>query len=143
MTAKANWALTDCGASSSNAQTVNAFCTDTSHDSGCNAVFEKGAKDTCVDFLPLLCVSEPVLFGRIVKMPTGCGAGPYARVVDLNENSGAKIPDSIHKRSVNTPKALVSAFTLDIHHPYPFLAILFRSTTTSTKLCKTRMRSPF
>jgi hypothetical protein len=41
-------------------------------------------------------------------MPTGCGAGPYARVVALDENSGAKIPDSVTKRSVTTPKALVS-----------------------------------
>jgi hypothetical protein len=56
MTAKANWVLTDCVASSSSAQTVNAFCTDASDDSGCNAVFKKGAKDTCVDFLPLLFV---------------------------------------------------------------------------------------
>jgi hypothetical protein len=109
MTAKANWALTDCVASSSNAQTVNAYCTDTSHDSRCNAVFKKRAKDTYVGLLPLLCVSEFVLFGRIVKMPTGCGAGPYARVVGLEENRGAKIPNSIIKRSVNTPKALVSA----------------------------------
>ena len=63
MTVKANWALTDYVAFSSNPQTVNAFCTDTSDDSGCDAVFKNGAKDTCVDFLqvPLLCSSEFVL----------------------------------------------------------------------------------
>ncbi|KAJ7762137.1 hypothetical protein B0H16DRAFT_1455758 [Mycena metata] len=62
-----DWALTDCDATSDEAQSVLAYCTCpmAEEDCGCGHVFIGGAADT------------------IVKLPSSCGLGPYARVVSL------------------------------------------------------------
>ncbi|KAJ6483444.1 hypothetical protein C8R45DRAFT_830574, partial [Mycena sanguinolenta] len=64
---ESDWVVADCDATSDQPQTVNAYCTCPvdDEDCGCGHVFLGKATDT------------------IVKMPSSCGLGPYARVVSL------------------------------------------------------------
>ncbi|KAJ6503678.1 hypothetical protein C8R45DRAFT_1209318 [Mycena sanguinolenta] len=64
---ESDWVVADCDATSDQPQTVNAYCTCPidDEDCGCAHVFLGKAADT------------------IVKMPSACGLGPYARVVSL------------------------------------------------------------
>ncbi|KAJ6492287.1 hypothetical protein C8R45DRAFT_990838 [Mycena sanguinolenta] len=67
MDLESDWVVTDCDATSDQPQTVNAYCTCPvdDEDCGCGHVFLGQATHT------------------IVKMPSSCGLGPYARVVSL------------------------------------------------------------
>ncbi|KAF8214839.1 hypothetical protein K438DRAFT_1955885 [Mycena galopus ATCC 62051] len=64
---ESDWAITECDATSDQPQSVLAYCTCPmdDEDCGCAHVFIGQAADT------------------IVKLPTTCGLGPYARVVSL------------------------------------------------------------
>ncbi|KAJ6484663.1 hypothetical protein C8R45DRAFT_1214695 [Mycena sanguinolenta] len=64
---ESDWVVADCDATSDQPQTVNVYCTCPidDEDCGCGHVFLGKAADT------------------IVKMPSTCGLGPYARVVSL------------------------------------------------------------
>ncbi|KAJ6503695.1 hypothetical protein C8R45DRAFT_973479, partial [Mycena sanguinolenta] len=64
---ESDWVVADCDATCDQPQTVNAYCTCPvdDEDCGCGHVFLGKATDT------------------IVKMPSSCGVGPYARVVSL------------------------------------------------------------
>ncbi|KAK2461060.1 hypothetical protein APHAL10511_006907 [Amanita phalloides] len=70
-----DWVITDCSATSDQAQTVLAYCSKEMNDpnSGCVHVFIGGAANT------------------IVRLPDSCGLGPYARVVELTEHPDQNI----------------------------------------------------
>ncbi|KAJ6484674.1 hypothetical protein C8R45DRAFT_1214705 [Mycena sanguinolenta] len=83
-----DWVVTDCDATSDQPQSVLAYCTCPmdDEDCGCAHVFIGHATDT------------------IVKMPTTCGLGPYARVVSLEVHPDQTVLSTEHgvrKRSTD------------------------------------------
>ncbi|KAJ7198004.1 hypothetical protein GGX14DRAFT_374612, partial [Mycena pura] len=89
---ESDWAITDCDPSSDQPQTALAYCTCplSDEDCGCAHVFIGGAANT------------------IVKLPTSCGLGPYARVVSLEVNPDQNVLTSRHagKRSADPAYSL-------------------------------------
>ncbi|KAJ7779316.1 hypothetical protein DFH07DRAFT_794677 [Mycena maculata] len=79
---ESDWAITDCDATSDQPQTALAYCTCpmSDDDCGCSHVFIGGAADT------------------IVKLPTSCGLGPYARVVSLEPSANQTVLTGRHAR---------------------------------------------
>ncbi|KAJ3559300.1 hypothetical protein NM688_g427 [Phlebia brevispora] len=73
-----DWVITGC-TDSAEYQVVTAFCSKLESDpsSGCGAVFEDGAENT------------------VVKMPSTCGAGPYARLALLQVNNSLALSPSL------------------------------------------------
>ncbi|KAJ3559303.1 hypothetical protein NM688_g429 [Phlebia brevispora] len=73
-----DWVITGC-TDSAEYQVVTAFCSKLESDpsSGCGAVFEDGAENT------------------VVKMPSTCGAGPYARLALLQVNNSLTLSPSL------------------------------------------------
>ncbi|KAF7373855.1 Chitin-binding type-1 domain-containing protein [Mycena sanguinolenta] len=77
---ESDWVVTDCDATSDQPQTVNAYCTCQidDEDCGCGHVFIGQTADT------------------IVKMPSSCGLGPYARVTSLEVHPDQTVLSAEH-----------------------------------------------
>ncbi|KAJ7021249.1 hypothetical protein C8F04DRAFT_973044 [Mycena alexandri] len=89
-----DWALTDCDATSDEAQSVLAYCTCpmAEEDCGCAHVFIGGAADT------------------IVKLPSSCGLGPYARVVSIEVHPDQTALSGTHARKRSADPVYSLAF---------------------------------
>ncbi|KLO17561.1 hypothetical protein SCHPADRAFT_886884 [Schizopora paradoxa] len=94
ITPAAGWQILDCSGSTNN-QTVRLVCTDESL--GCGHIFQNGAQDT------------------IVRLPQGCGVGPFVRVANHSISDDQSIPTKVTsrvmKRDGTTPQ--VHALQID------------------------------
>jgi len=94
ITPAAGWHIINC-TSSTNAQTINVVCMDSSM--GCSHLFQKGAQNT------------------VIRLPEGCGKGPFARVANYwipsNQTLPASMAATLRKRDEPTPQ--VHALRLD------------------------------
>ncbi|KAJ7264087.1 hypothetical protein B0H12DRAFT_1102814 [Mycena haematopus] len=89
---ESDWAITDCDATSDQAQSVLAYCTCPMEDAdcGCAHVFIGKAADT------------------IVKLPSTCGLGPYARVVSLEVHPDQTVLSGRHAAIKRSPDPVYS-----------------------------------
>ncbi|CCM00583.1 uncharacterized protein FIBRA_02619 [Fibroporia radiculosa] len=92
-----DWVISGC-TNSAEYQVVTAFCSKAEDDpsSGCSAVFENDAENT------------------VVKMPTTCGAGPYARLAVLKINNELTLSSTLSAlKPANNP-------IYEMHFDYEF-----------------------
>ncbi|KAF9480725.1 hypothetical protein BDN70DRAFT_992516 [Pholiota conissans] len=99
---ESHWVIVGCDPTSDQAQQVLAYCSKPMNESGtgCGHVFIGQAQHT------------------IVKMPSGCGKGPYARVVGLDVHSDQNALPAMHN-SLKPASESVHLLSFD----YNFLAI--------------------
>ncbi|KAJ7465727.1 glycosyl hydrolases family 18-domain-containing protein [Mycena latifolia] len=118
-----DWALTDCDATSDEAQLVLAYCTCpmAEEDCGCAHVFIGGAADT------------------IVKLPSSCGLGPYARVVSLEVHPDQTVLSGKHARKRSADPVYSLAFDYASVSRLRTFAFLTASTGLPTSVMRADM----
>ncbi|KAG6836731.1 hypothetical protein H0H93_004394 [Arthromyces matolae] len=99
---QSDWVITGCDATSDQPQEVLAYCSKgvDDDDSGCSHVFLGGAEHT------------------IVKMPTSCGLGPYARVSSLEVHPNQDVLPREHQLRKRSTENVYS-----LKFDYNFLAV--------------------
>lgn len=95
MDLSSDWVITECSAKSDKSQQVLAYCTKgmDDDDSGCAHVFIGQVEHT------------------IIRLPTSCGLGPYARVTSLEEHPDQDVLTAEHKaRKRSSEKVYILSF---------------------------------
>ncbi|KLO10486.1 hypothetical protein SCHPADRAFT_517251 [Schizopora paradoxa] len=83
ITPAAGWSILNC-TSSTNTQTIQIVCTDESL--GCGHLFQQGAENT------------------IVRLPQGCGSGPFARVAKHSVPANQTVPATVKRSNGTAPE---------------------------------------
>ncbi|KLO17548.1 hypothetical protein SCHPADRAFT_158637 [Schizopora paradoxa] len=93
ITPAAGWQILNC-TDSTNSQTIRLVCTDESL--GCQHIFQNGAKDT------------------IVRLPQGCGNGPFVRVANHSISDDQSLPVDVTSKLMRRDGTTPQVHTLQI-----------------------------
>ncbi|KLO17547.1 hypothetical protein SCHPADRAFT_158639 [Schizopora paradoxa] len=93
ITPAAGWQILNC-TDSTNSQTIRLVCTNESL--GCEHIFQDGARDT------------------IVRLPQGCGRGPFVRIANHTISEDQSLPTNINSRVIKRGGTVTQVHALQI-----------------------------